>query len=342
MNKNFLEKSFEPEFFNDSDLNKLLSAHEKAIMIIDDDETEVNKLFYDSFFNKLSECISKFNNSIIKKLVLDLYSRRKILLGVSDTDKVDPIFSRLFIDIPSISLYGVSIDLYRFNFDINKMINDKKVAIDYSTNFINKLSNKDMNNIIYILYYSLIRASILLNHKSIFSNTKLHINLINYFKFLTIKSIGNRILISEQQKKLVHFACAYLYFKQFLNYKHIQAISAVRTILSDILEKDFISENSNIINIISKYDDIKDMGKILIDLKVININPNQVIMNMYKVLTPVGFFGLSSTLDILITMCILSKYPTDLYDKSTYTIDSIHNVVEDEIIPLIKKIKYKD
>jgi hypothetical protein len=72
------------------------------------------------------------------------------------------------------------------------------------------------------------------------------------------------------------------------------------------------------------------------------MNPNQININIYKILSPVGYFSITSTLDILISMCILSQYPTDLYDKNSFSNQSIHTTVENFIIPLIKKIKYKD
>jgi hypothetical protein len=331
MNQKLIDKTFEPEYFNNSDLNKLLANRERAIFRLPLNNEE-NKLLYETFFRLLNEHIAKFTNSTIKNLILDLQSGKNIVyLGLSIENKNEPIFSRLLISRSSNSLYGIILDLHRFNvskYDTNSLIE-----------LFENLSQKDFNMIFYILYYSLIRSAVLLNHKEIMSNMDLHKLMIRYLYLLVLKSIGSKIISSDRQKLLLNFTCAYLYFRHFLEYKHINAVSTIRKIID--LNKDFFQEYADTINIISKYNDIKDIGKILIDLKVINMNPSQIIISLYKVLTSVGFFSITSCLDIFIGMAILSKYPTNLFDKSTETLDTLHSSIENIILPLINKIKYK-
>ena len=244
------------------------------------------------------------------------------MLGVSKTDKSRFIFTRILLDDALTKLSGVVLNTEKLNIDINKG------------------ETNNIDNCIYAVYYGLIRASILLNKRSIKSDKELHKLLTTYLFLMYLKVLGKNNIYSKKQKILIHLVCIYIYYIYFFNEKHSYSLSIIKRDYMDIIDKEIYNEFYKMIKDNKGYNSIKDIPKLLVDLKISFKDPKQVYMTMIKILTPMGFYTFIGPFDQFVSSMILCKYPTDLFSRNGVTNIKIHNSVEEKIERLIKKISY--
>ena len=138
---------------------------------------------------------------------------------------------------------------------------------------------------------------------------------------------------------MIFASCAYLYHRSFLSQKHPMALTKVKNNYKDIIK-------SNVDNIItkldrtSKYSTMKDIPKVLVDLKIVTTNPNQLMISLLKVLGSTGFYCFGGSLDHFIAAIILAKYPTGLFPKSMMVSDKLHTTVENVMSKYLAKVEY--
>lgn len=313
---------FPPKHFNEAgEIGQALLSKEQSIVLYK--KTEKNKNLYDNFFPNFEEALSKFPQSHIKKIITDIYNKNIIRLGFSLNDTDDPLVcARVSIDQPNDTLLAI-------------ILNYKYLGIDIETGKVNNI-----NECIYASYYGLIRAIVLLNSSKIYKDYNLHKLLISYLNLLILKVLGKRLLDSGKQRKLILMAVAYIYFRHFLKQQHLMAISSIKNHFSDTLTKEFIIECMPAFDIIKKYNSIREIGKILIDLKIIREDPSKIILDIFNMFKSAGFHGIATSLDIFIAMACLSKYPTELFVKQCYTLDKVHNGIEKSIMNYFRQVKF--
>jgi predicted MPP superfamily phosphohydrolase len=78
----------------------------------------------------------------------------------------------------------------------------------------------------------------------------------------------------------------------------------------------------------------------LIDAKLWNENPRIFIISLIKILKPFGFYCLMGPLDYLVSLVIVSRYPTDFFSKKSVVNDKIQSAVEEIIVGYMDKINY--
>ena len=290
------------------------------INIVWQDRIAVHKAVYDKFNTDFKLFLTKLSDNNVKKYVENVFNKNLIFVGISKR-KTPAIFSRLLLTNTN-RIAGIVLD--SFDLEIN-------------------LSTGESNNIddcIYAVYYSLIRSGVILNSEAITKNKELHKNLIIYLNQSFLRILGKGLVYNEKQKEYIKCICIYIFHRHFLQQRHLAAISALKKNYKDITNSDFLKEIADKLEEISKYSTVQDIPKMLIDHKIIYENPNNIIMNMLKIFGTPGFYHLIGSLDLLIGFIVISRYPTNLFNKSSMISEKLHKTVEDIMLNYVKQISY--
>lgn len=311
-----IDRIFPPKFFNSTPINTFLQTKEQNIYVIErinDDGTYKN---FDELFRIY---LSKLPNSHAKKYVTTLFNKNMIYIGTSTNSKNDAIFSRILLQNNKLS--GIVLD-------------SSVLDIDVSTG-----NTTSIDDCIYASYFGLIRASMLANQQYVMKDTNLHKLLSNYVYLLTLKFLGQQVTHNPKYKTLIHLAVVYIYYRHFLAQKHISAIATIKRDYKDAFEKSYLDEFLPTLNDLSKYNTMRDLPKVLIDLKLSIDPPNRVMVKMLQLFENVGFYSFIGPFDRFVPMAILSQYPTDLFNKNVLTNDKVHRAVEEKVVKYIEKVQ---
>ena len=314
-----LNTLFPPRRFNDSSVSDMLATREKNIYVIE--RSGNYQETYKNFDELFKAFLNKLPSNNVKKYVSHIFDKQLIFVGTSTSAKNDAVFTRLFL--PKTKLNGIVLDSHVLDIDV---------------------STGDTTNIddcVYAVYHGLIRASILVNRDKIIKDTDLHKLLINYIFRIFLRVIGQGVVYNDKQKNFVYMACAYSFYRHFLKQKHSLAISNVKYNHKSIFDKETLSEFSDMMQGISRYDSIKDIPKILIDLNVYHDSPSKAMIKLLEILGNTGVFSLIGGLDQFISMVILVKYPTNLFPKSAMSNQKVHDAVENIIIKYVDGLQYE-
>jgi hypothetical protein len=315
-----VDKLFPPKMFNDSAVNTALITKEKSIAVIFRDEEY--KHLYDNFDNLYSLYLSKLPENHIKKYVSQVFNKNIVFIGISSSAKNDAVFSRLLV----LENRGV----------VNGIVLDANVLdIDIETG-----DTSSIDNCIYATYFSIIRSAVLLNVDKITSNTMIHKLVIQYIWLTILKAVGQKSVYNMKQKNLVYLACIYTFYAHFIKLKHPMIVSKIKKEYKEHFDQEIFKEIIPLVDDIKKYQNIKDIPSILVDFRVYNDIPSKIYIELFKILGNTGFYNFISSLDQLISMIVLSKYPTMLYNKSVMTSEKIHNKLESDLLPFIDAIKF--
>lgn len=315
-----VDKLFPPKLFNDSSINPVLITKEKSIAVIlrDKEYEQLYKNFDDLFMLYLN----KLPDNYIKKYVSHVFNKQLVFIGISSSAKNDAVFSRLLL-------------LENRN-TINGLVLDANVLdIDIETG-----DTSSIDNCVYAIYFSIIRSSILLNSDAVKNNIMIHKLVIQYIWLIILKAVGQKSVYNMKQKNLVYLACVYTFYAHFIKLKYPMIVSRIKKDYKEHFDQEIFKEIIPLVEDIKKYQNIKDIPNILVDFKVYNNMPSKIYIELFKILGNTGFYNFISSLDQLISMIILSKYPTTLYNKSVMTSEKIHNKLEDDVIEYINNIKF--
>lgn len=279
-----LTKKFPARHFPDVPSSGSLYVDE--INIVWQDKNADHKAVYDRFNEDFKLFLSKLPSNNVKKFVEFVYNKQLIFLGVSKR-KTPAIFSRL-LTTNSDKVAGIVLD--SFDMEINLSTGESS-AID---------------DCIYAVYYSLIRAGVILNADAIAKNKELHRNLVIYLNQCFLRLLGKGLVYNDKQKEYIKGVCIYIFHRHFLQQRHLAAMSALKRNYTNILNKEYLAELASSLEEAKKYSTVQDIPKILVDLKIINGNPNNVIMNILKLFGTAGFYHLIGTLDLLVGFIVLS------------------------------------
>lgn len=313
-------KTYSPQFYNDSTVNNILATKEKAIFMIT--RTKDMDVSYDTFDNLIGGYLKKLPNNNVKTFVNELYNRKMIFMGNSSGPRNDAVFGRLLLDPPT-SINGVVLDSTVLDIDI------------LSGN------TTQPDDCIYAAYSAIVRGGILLNKDRVGNNIGFHKLITNYIFLLFLKGIGQQSF-NEKSKTLIYMVTIYLFYTHFLNYKGPVAITKIKKDYKQFFKEDYLNEflpvmSTKIIN----YKNIKDFPKVLIDLNLYSDNPSKIYIDLLRLLGSSGFYSLISSLDQLVMMAVVSKYPTSLYGKGCLTSQNVHESIESEVKKYMTTIKYK-
>ena len=315
-----IDNIYKPKFFNDSSINTILRTKETQIMVLFRDSD--NKSLYDNFDEQFSVYLTKLSSNKLKTYITNLFNKQMIFIGNSSGPKNEAVFARVLLNPSGDGINGIVLDASVLDIDV---VTGDVLSID---------------DCLYASYFGIIRSAILINSSQISSDFDLHALVIQYIYLLMLRAVGQKSTYNKKQKMYVYLACAYTYYAHFLLIKHNTILSYLKKKHSDFVDRDTLNEFIELLLSIQKYTSIKDIPKMLNDINVYNDNPTKIYFELLKILGNSGFYCLISSLDQLIPMIILSKYPTNLYDKKAITSQKIHDTIEELIYNYIDKLKF--
>ena len=313
-----LNKTFQPSFFSDTEVNKILSEDEQKIYILFRDKD--NASIYDTFTSDFGQYLSKMPNNVVKTNCQNLLNKNLIYLGIAKI-KPDNVVVRPLVTTDH-KLTGMVLD-------------SQQLGVDPTTG-----SSNSIDECVYAAYFGLIRSAVLINKSALRQNKDLHKLLSTYLYLLFLKAIGSDKIYSDKQKALVHMLSIYIYYKHYLKERHNYIISIIERDYGKFIGKEYLEEFLPTLDKMANYTSVKDFPKMLIDAKVINESPNILTMSLLRMLKPMGFYCLIGPLDYFIPLVIITKYPVEFIGSKVPSNDKIQNAVEEIMVDYIDKIKY--
>ena len=287
-------------------VNTLLLTKEKQIALIKKSEP-----IYKPFLEQFKLYLTKLgHNTKLVKYVSHLYDLGGIYLGIGESlSNNELVFARILLS--NNKLAGIVLNSEYFHIDL---LTGETDSID---------------SCIYAVYFGMIRASVLCNAAKIKQDFKLHKLAITALYQIILRSLDKKINLNSMQLNGLMIGCGYLYLRHFLLKNHLVAISNLKKIFKDSMNPD--SLNLYITKIDEKSAKLKSLqqiGSILLDLDIIQSNPNQVVMSMIALMGSKAFYNLISSLDHYIALLCLLNYQTDLYDIKKNIKSSINSTIE--------------
>jgi len=280
---------------------------------------EKYKGMYDRFNQDFSLFLSKLPNTAAKKYVNEVFNRNLIFLGINQLAKTEGFFSKAVFDGESLS--GIVIDIK--DLDINVLTGE----------------TKNIDDCIYAVYYSFIKSAVVLNKSGIKSDKKLQEMLAQYLYLVVISTLDSKSLLNTpKQKFFTKIICYYAFYRYFIK----ETFAATTRKLEKIFEenKDMFEEFKSKFKDIDKYDSVKDIPKMLIDSKVLIIDPNMFIIGLVKKFKQYGFYSILGSLDMFIAFVITCKYPFELFPQCSSMNSELQNKIEEAMVPYMKKVKF--
>lgn len=309
-----------PKFTNDSPVSDILLKKESSIAIVV--RKQNNNEFYKNFDESFKIYLSKLPRNDVRKYVEKIFSDGRIFIGINRAIKSEIVFSRVMI-AKNTKFIGIILDSSNLDIDIE--------TGDPSS----------VDECIYASYFGIIRGSVLINSPSISKDMDLHKLLSTYINLIVMKTLGRTAILNDKQKAALIMLSAYAYFKHFINMRHSQILSTIKKEFNDLVSKEYIDEFLPLFEKISKYNTLHDIPKMLIDLNLYNGNPGSFLMSLIKIMGNAGFYSFIGTLDYFISMIVVCKYPTELYNKGCLTTSKLHDSIEDVIIKYIDKMPFE-
>lgn len=213
----FLAREFKPKFFNQSDINNLMTSIEDQLVLVV--RSKNNQKSYNTFDEDFSAYLSKLPASTMKKQVQQIFNRQLVYFGPSkNRDFV--INSRALVS-KSEKLVGIVLNSHAL--DIN----------------INTGSTPQIDEAIYATYYGVVRAAAVINKQEIKKDYELHKLVTSFIFLLMLRIFGKNLnVMSSSHKSLLHLLCVYIYFKQFFDERHAHIINLIeKKFVGDIIDK---------------------------------------------------------------------------------------------------------
>lgn len=279
--------------------------------------TDKNKPVYDNFNNDFSMFLSKLPSNLVKKYVTEIFNRDLIYLGSTQLAKSEGFFSR--IDLTD-------------NDELRMVILDvKELDIDVKTG-----DAENIDDCIYASYFSFIRACIIANRVVIKTDYKLHDLLSQYLYLIVLSVLNSKNLISSAKQKLfIKMICYYAFNRYFIKDSFSVTIKKLKNSFDTSIFEEFYPRLKDI----NKYESVKDIPKMLIDSKVLTIDPNVFTIELIKRFKQYGFLCIYGPLDMFAAFSIVSKYPFSLIEKGQVGEDLQGNI-EDHMTQYYKKLRF--
>jgi len=306
---------FDPTSVDPEDMNLPIFVGERKLLIMTPGNSD-NKLLYDTFRNTLNSFIVKIPKTHAKSAVQKLIDRNLIFLGRDFSSPSKNGILGSFI-INRIKFAGVLLDVVELD-------------IDPETGETSRIESA-----FYATYFEFIRATVRVHTKEIKNNIKLHGDIIKYVNFLCLKLLSKSVTLSPRQKEFLDVLCSYFFYRFLIKVNHDLAKEYTYRRISTSLQK----EVDPLIVHLQKYTYMRDIFKAWIDFKIINESPPLLMMKAISILKPTGFYAMTSTLDYLIALSIVSKYPFPTLNVAAVSSD-LQNKIEVEIYKLIDNMSY--
>ena len=316
-----LKNDFTPRLFNSNVIEDMLKTNEVKVIIVL--RNEENSKAYENFDNDFGLYLEKLPNSSMKKIVSFIFNKKLVFYGTAKNEDGTAI-SRCLIS-KNDKLAGIVLNSY---------------ALDIS---ISKGDTPQIDECIYATYSGIIRAATILRKQEIRKDYELHKLISSYVYLLFLKILGKHITISQQQKEQLQLICAYLFYRQFLEEKHDGAIKKVqKAFVGDIIEKKNFDEYKDSLEKLIPFNSFKDFPRVVQELNIATITQQQTMMLIIKVVEKFGFYSLIGSLDGLLSVILLSKYPTDLVSRGLMVNNEIQDKIEKKMEKYINLLAFDD
>lgn len=316
-----LKSEFEPKYFNNSEIEKLMKENEDKVLLTL--RTPENDKSYSSFDNDFSTYLDKLPNSPLKTAVSFLFNKKMVFIGAHKTKDVTTI-SRVLLT-KNEKLAGVVLNSY---------------ALDIS---LSTGSCPQIDECINGAYLGIIRGAIISNKQEVKKDVELHKLITSFLFLLILKIIGRQISVLSLQKQLLHLICIYLFYKQYLEEKHLKIIHLIeKNYVGDLITKEDYESFKSYLDKMQPFTSFKDIPRIVNDFNLSQTSPQQLTMQIIKIVSKNGFYALIGSLDNLIASAIISKYPTELISRGFNANSEIQDKLETKVEKYINKLKYDD
>jgi hypothetical protein len=292
----------------------ILVKLEKLFLILP--RTLENEATYQNFDDQISKYLSKISG-VSKDICQQLLNRKALYIG-TNIKKVNSILGCSSISQDNKLIFTCA-DMSIFDID----------PIDITIGNIEELINQ--------YYYQFIRCNIYI-FPDIKKNFELHNLIIQYYTFLLLKVIKIPTLV-DKKIEFLKMAIAILYFRHFLDMDAKYAKEKALALVDQTYQKEFDSAIPDAF--ILKYNNIKDILKLVIDLKIVFDTPNNLTYQMLNNLKVVSFLSITSTFDHLVAALIASITSTEYY-KPLLINRQIQEKVEQILASHFNNIKYEE
>ena len=277
---------------------------------------------YQNLYKQLYDYLPKINHDRIKNIVKELLDRGLIYFGASVGDSTSP--TRLMITTNN-KLAGIILNIDLCRIDTSGDIFECKNPI----------------LCIYMIYYGYLRSIIIINKEDISKEYQLHELASGYIYVLLIKYFGKNVFLTEKQKAFLRCACIYIYYVYYLKLTHNSALSIINRHHHDIVNSELLDEFMFEMKSLSRFDNIKQLPNLIIDLKITNDTPNSITIGLLKTLKTNGYYSFIGHLDMFLSFIVISKYPVSV----VFNVDGLNNnkicdTIEDIILKYSKNIPY--
>jgi len=268
---------------------------------------------YTNFYSDIRLFLRKMPRGPVSDYVSTLINHNGLFIGINKTRPDIPVFQRVLIS-PDEKLAGVVLPGDELNIDTGTGETDR------------------IDDCIYATYLGMIRASLKTKESTVNADFNLHKLCITYFFNLILKNIGRAQSFSKFKLDGTQLACSYLYFRHYLDYNHASALSRTTRLFADVMDKEHINQIKPSFELASRYKSMKDIGKVLVDLNIVSVNPNEILLALVQSNGRTFFYNLMSAIDYLFGLIILTKYPNNLFQKANTVNVNLQNSIEQIVI----------
>ena len=147
--------------------------------------------------------------------------------------------------------------------------------------------------------------------------------------------------LTEKQKAFLKCACLYMYYVHYLKYTHNSALANINRHHHDIVDSEYLDSFMFEMKSLSRFDNIKQLPNLLIDLKVTNDTPNSLTIGVLKTLKTNGYYSFIGYLDMFLSFIIISKYPVNvIFNVEGINNNKISDTIEDILLKYSKSVSY--
>lgn len=310
-----ISKTFPQKLFlKKSDDEPTLSL-ERNISVLDK-QSDINKKIYKTFYDYLTTYLVKISSPNVKSMVDSLVSRNLIYIGR---------------DINSPTKNGVVGTVVFVNGNLGGVVLDT-VELDIDT-YSGETDNID--SCIYASYFLYARAAVIYNKSYIIKNDELHNAAIDYLVMMYMRLIGANSYLTDKQKVFLRFVCSYFYRRFLVGIRHPKSVEDSISYVNS----EYADECLNFKSRLEKYTRMKDIFKAMTDYMITQETPSMLMMKTLQKYNNMVFYCLNSTLDYLLGLITISKYPAS-FSQTANINAQCQQTVETIMIKYMKKIKY--
>jgi len=303
---------------SDNSIANSLQKTEQSVLVYSRKNEMID---FDVFFTDMRLYLKKMPKNNVTENVLNLLNRNGIFLGRCENKKEFAIYSRILLTNDN-KLAGVILE-----------IGDLNISRNGETN--------NIDDCIYAVYFALIRASLKCRKEELQTDFDLHKLCISYLFNLFLKSIGRSNTFNKFQLDGMYLSCAYIYLKHYLQLNHSSSLSRLNRNFAGVVDNDNLQKLLPSFELLSNYNTLKDIGKILIDLNVLTISPNKILLLLIQNFGKLFYYNIMGTLPNLIATIIITNYPTNLLGDITPVNSKLQETIEKIIIQnYLDKLKY--